>query len=217
MVSKHYLCVKMCADTYFQSFQVLCAMLSMRAVLWCWISKPCWLLSGQHLILQWIVVVWWMQPGIKLGTQVGLNSSLASLLSHRPFSFWEMQSHSPLTKDFVFIEKFYLLTPSLCWTSRSIELGRLQYSVKLFWKTRMYHAWGKKRVEGESRGRSASCNQSLSSVWIGWTCKPLVMKNEKDRSFELCLLVIFEWINVLKQSELKNIISFDILKDLQCL
>lgn len=43
------------------------------------------------------------------------------------------------------------------------------------------------------------------------------MKNEKDRSFELCLLVIFEWINVLKQSELKNIISFDILKDLQCL
>jgi len=129
---------------------MLCTMLPMCAVLWCWISKPCWLLSGQHLIYQWIAVVWWMQPGIKLGAQVGLNSSLASLLSHRPFSFWEMQSHSPLTKGLVFMEKFYLAHPFhlLDLYSRSIELGRLQYSVALFWKTRMYRAWGRKRVQG---------------------------------------------------------------------
>lgn len=43
------------------------------------------------------------------------------------------------------------------------------------------------------------------------------MKNEKDHSFKLCQLVIFEWINVLKQSELKNIMSCNVLKDLQCL
>lgn len=141
-----------CQTLIFRCFQVLfvCTKLSMNALLWCWISKPCWLLSGQHLILQWIVVVWWMQPGIKLGTQVGLNSSLASLLSHRPFPFWEMQSHSPLTKGFVFIEKFYLAHPFplLDLYSRSTELGRLQYSVELFWKTRMCRAWGRKRVEG---------------------------------------------------------------------